>query len=56
MQAIFMKLFCPVSEGNGLASAYLYNKNNIPIIAGWLDNPRDYFKEINLFLLSGLKA
>ena len=23
---------------------------------GWLDNPRDYFKEINLFLLSGLKA
>jgi len=38
------------------ASAYVYNKNNIPIIAGWLDNPQDYFKEINLFLLSGLKA
>ncbi len=23
---------------------------------GWLDNPQEYFKEVNLFLLSGLKA
>ncbi|HET7001718.1 MAG TPA: alpha/beta fold hydrolase [Puia sp.] len=23
---------------------------------GWLDNPQDYFKEVNLFLLSGLKT
>jgi proline iminopeptidase len=23
---------------------------------GWLDNPRDYLKEVNLFLLTGLKA